>query len=136
MKKIGNTFIEFLKECPSESFKKKLEDYYNSMKEEAPDLNEFGKDLLSDFGGFFYLVESEEDFKAIETPHWNSNLNRYFRLDEMPASFDICEKLEDGFVHMLLCTNNAGGNTYLIPPKLATHQTIQTSILMTANANN
>lgn len=133
MKHLGNTVVDVIKNCPSEAFKQKLQKYISDTREHDLD-EDFGNDILRDFGGYFYVIESNEEFKQIETAVWSESLNRYFTLDEIAASFDICETLEDEFVHILLITNNSGGHTYLIPTDFSSHPNVVESIKLTADS--
>jgi hypothetical protein len=65
------------------------------------------------FGGNVFVVESPEDLREIRTVNRTS-------LAEAPAVFDICQwYFNFTFVEVFLATNNAGGNTYLIPDDIA-----------------
>jgi hypothetical protein len=132
MKQLGETVQEFVQLCPS---KELIESITNAAEEFGDDVN-----LSEIFGGDFFLIETIEDVYEIpvmgidtQTGEWQAS-----NLGTLPSVFDSCEPLDNGqFIHILNCTNNAGGNTYLVPKEIADKvPNIQKSIELTKNAYN
>jgi hypothetical protein len=112
---------------------------------ELEDEDAYAKDAFNSiFGGAFYLVENEEDLKSIYTST-ESNLppdeqeeicGGWASIVEKADVFDTCEHILDGtYVQILLCTNNEGGNTFIIPRGIADKcDNIRRSIMLTKEA--
>lgn len=90
---------------------------------EWPDCDEFYSDY---FGGSFYLIETDEDLTHIKNTKFKSIL-------EEADAFDQCEFINEQYVLILLCVNNAGGPTYFVHKKFVDkYLTIKDSISLTA----
>ena len=109
MEHLGTTIQEILEKSPSNV----ISDHVKVWMEDYPDF-----DIETMFGGYFFVVENEEDLKQIETPIYNDAENRYYNLSEVAAAFDMFDQIDNNFYRVFLATNNDGGNTYLIPKKL------------------
>lgn len=97
----------------------------------------FGEDFDSDLGGRFYLVESEDDLSEICLASYDETMLKYHTLADHAGAFDMCEYTECGeFVQVLLCTNNAGGNVYLIPKTIAEQSANVLKSIELTNASN
>lgn len=113
MKQLGNTFIEFLEQLPSE-----LTDYFKS-EIELMDLSteDLDSDMEGMLGGYYYLVESVNDLKEIKTYHSS--------LYDSSDVFDVCTLIvDDKFAQVGNMTNNSGGPVFLIPEKFFTNNVI------------
>jgi len=144
MKVLGNSLKELEEGGPIEVYEYIKEICDN---DEEMDLT----DLEGQFGGKIYLIETIEDLKGIYTCQ-ESKLPKHEQhplcagwasIVEVADSFDACEYIGNGkFVNILLCTNNAGGNTFIVPRGIAdTCDNILKSIELTntawgKNANN
>lgn len=106
MKLIGRNIVQLTQNSPSKILTEKVQKF-------CKDLELSGEDFLNDFGGFFYLVETEEDLKEIPTTVIIND--KYSNLKDSASAFDIFERLDDNFYHVLMVTNNSGGNTYIVP---------------------
>ena len=95
-------------------------------------------------GGFIYLIEEEHDLKKIYTScitklpkgEQDRDLGGWASIVECPDAFDQCEYILNGeYVAILLCTNNDGGNLFIVPKHIAeTEPNIDKSIKMTSIA--
>lgn len=133
MKNLGETLKEFRQNCPSKEL-------FESIKNAAEDILEGEDDeaFIDIFGGYFYLVETLEDLNEIPVlaiEPGSGSLGKS-SLALMPSIFDSCEFLDNNeFLHILNCTNNAGGNTYLIPKAIVEQSfNVRKSIELTRNA--
>lgn len=110
-----------LNECANTDFKEEVELLISLWLGDTPiDSENTTESFDVYFGGGFYLVESLEDLKQIETMMPQPEQNRYLSLADNAAVFDVCEWTSSGkFVNVSLITNNSGGNTYLIPKSIA-----------------
>jgi hypothetical protein len=114
MKYLGNNFEELIENEAPESLIDLIKEMYISI--DSDDEEDFEMDL----GGGFYLIESLEDLSEIYTATLNEDTNEFYTINERADFFDICEYTScKQFVQVLLCTNNAGGNTFLIPAAIA-----------------
>jgi hypothetical protein len=95
-------------------------------------------------GGYILICEDEDDLKWIYTAK-ESDLPKeeqkeicggWASIVETPDSFDVCEYfLDDKYVKIILCTNNSGGNVFIVPKELAQKEpNIQKSIELTQEA--
>jgi len=73
-------------------------------------------DFLSILGGYVYIIEREEEISEIPALSIKPDFVECDLLKE-DCILDIAEKLENFFL-ICLITNNAGGNTYLIPASM------------------
>ena len=74
------------------------------MSEQCPEDGSFlGEAYLGILGGEYYLVETVEEAHA---------------LFPVPRPYDRADVF-NGYVALTLCTNNAGGDTYIIPANIA-----------------
>lgn len=136
MKNLGKTIDEVLVNCPSNIFKVILSDYVEDFNSEVKIEDKIGSNLISDFGGYFYLIETVEDLKNIETAKLSPDRQIYLNILEAASQFDNAEELTDGYVTLFLATNNSGGNTYIIPKNIVDQcPNIKESIRLT-NENN
>lgn len=135
MKELGNSLFELKKNCEYLDFIKKLEDYFKSFDDNFGE--SMGDNFELDLGGKVYLVETQEDLKEIQTPLFDKVNNKYYTLFEKAAQFDVCDFVNNSLhqpvaVHLLLCTHNGGGNTYLIPIDIANaNPNVMTSLRLT-----
>ena len=98
--------------------------------------------FVDDMGGAIYLIESYDDLKKVYTSN-ESELPEeeqdpfcggWASILEAPDVFDDCKTILDGdYTLMLLCTNNNGGNMFIVP-KEYNIPNIKKSIEMTALA--
>jgi len=137
MKVLGNSLVELYVGGPIEVY-----EYIKSICDNDPDMDT--TDLENEFGGKIYLIETVEDLKSIYTCQ-ESKLPKHEQHDmcggwasivEIADSFDACEYIGNNkFVNILLCTNNAGGNTFIVPRVIAdTCENISKSIELTNKA--
>ena len=73
-------------------------------------------DLDEYCGGYFYVVTSEQDLKAVPVvnpiiPTENANITNSVQI------WDVAEKISEDWAILLYITNDAGGNVYFIPKK-------------------
>jgi len=137
MKVLGNSLVELIQGGPLEVY-----EYMKDICDNDPDMDT--TDLESQFGGKIYLIETKEDLKAIYTcqesklPSHEQHpmCGGWASIVETPDAFDACEYIGNGkFVNILLCTNNAGGNTFIVPRGIAdTCENIGKSIELTNTA--
>jgi hypothetical protein len=119
---LGNNLVELRQRCPSPDFLKIVETSFAKHNEDFEVYydEEYGSNFQVDLGGGIYLIETPEDLIKVETLRLHETLDRYYNITEAITAFDICEYIENNtFVYVLLCTNNGGGNTYLIPRIIA-----------------
>jgi hypothetical protein len=135
MKDLGNNLIELKERCPSKAF-------YESIKKCCDDLQlgakyeTFGTDFQGEFGGGFYLLETYSDLKQITSAVCDESNNRYKDITQIATVFDVCEYVDETYIQILLCTNNAGGDTYLVHKKFIPFcPNIEKSIELTKEAN-
>jgi len=131
MKTLG-TNLDELKSCGIPALFEKIDHYYK-MFDGVDDDSEFamGKNFFVDLGGPILLTETEEDLRQIITA--KSSDSKFLSIVDTEDIFDICEYFDNGkYVYILLCTNNGGGTTYLVPRELADrYPTIERSIMLT-----
>jgi hypothetical protein len=133
MKDLGNNLTELKDRCPSETFYQSIKTYCDELR--GTDLL-LGTDFQGEFGGGFYLVETYEDLKQIISLVYDTSNNRFRDITEMPTVFDVCEYIDYEYIQILLCTNNAGGDTYLVHKHFTEKcPNIEKSIELTKEAN-
>ena len=89
------------------------------------DLADPPNDSIEDsLGGVFHILESALEASHIQCAEGRSML-------EGPGTFDAVWE-DDGWYTFLLCSSNAGGPTYLVPPGLVNGSMIQSKILTDA----
>jgi hypothetical protein len=137
MKKLASN-LEELKNANIPEFYDKIYNGLLTYETDPEDLKQFLKDSFQYIlGGDIFLVESSEDLSEIITPmvKYYDESPSYYTLKEKASHFDICEICGE-FVHVLLCTHNGGGNTYLIPLDIANENpTVIESIELTRQGN-
>jgi hypothetical protein len=125
MKNMGNNFVELMFGCPCPTLIEDLQKVYNEIGD--PSLADF----QSEFGGGFYLIESYDDLKNIMTVEMNED-GSHKNLTQTAALFDVCFPIDENYIQIMLCTNDAGGDTYLIPNDIAKRcPYVQESIALT-----
>jgi hypothetical protein len=90
--------------------------YLNRKMEEMDSNEEFETDFIELFGGYFKIVEDRvEDFQDMRS-HLNPDIrNRFCNVD----GFDFVECLAKDKLYVVgVCTNNQGGNHYIINESL------------------
>jgi len=98
-------------------------------------------------GGDIFIVQSAEDLKQIRTATFQETgdvtqdtvveeSDGYLSIVETFDAFDCCEYILNGrYVNILLCTNNSGGDTYIVPRNIADKcDNIRRSIMATSTA--
>lgn len=91
-----------------------------------------GNDFNIDLGGPIMLVETFDDLYEIKTTKIGTD-DKYLSIAEIEDNFDICEYFDKGkYVHVLMCTHNGGGITYIIPIEIANQApTVAKSVFLT-----
>ena len=76
-------------------------------------------------GGSINICETEEDLKQVEgcDLEWaQAHNNTWPNVTDLPMSWDVCaycgDNPDNGWAVFVLCTNNAGGPSFYIPPHL------------------
>lgn len=119
MIKLPNTLVEVLAcENVPQELKEFIKELCNTDSEFAMGYHP-SLDFSYYFGGDFFIVETEEDFKSIrDATHFSLPLAP--PITERVGSFDIFELIcEDSFIHIFLASNNSGGDSYFVPIELA-----------------
>lgn len=129
MKNLGKTLKEIVND---KSIPQEIQDYLGFLNIETS-FEEYGDDIEDVFGGYFYLCETPEDLKAVKTT--TEGEKGYLSIHDTADSFDQCDWIENcrperiegnkNFVVVLLCSTNAGGNTFFIPKGLVTENVLK-----------
>lgn len=134
MKKLGNTMDELEQNCPSEGLIAQFKNYLSFQQEYDSSFNLESATFTEEFGGYVYLIETVNDLKEIPTVRLSQDKLSYLSLHDTSSEFDICEYVDENYLQVLLCTNNGGGNTYLIPKEIVeSSENVKNSILLTNN---
>lgn len=120
------TSLKDIRENTPAPVAKYIRDICRSLDSEYQDEN-FSFGFL--FGGNFFLCETDEDLDKVEMLHWMFEPKKE-SIRETADNFDVAQYIEDGsFAVLCICTNNAGGNTYLVARALSDkYPTINESI--------
>ena len=81
------------------------------------DSADFTLDIVGQFGGDCFIVETYPDLQEIEGCSPPGLKVESSKLTDGAYVFDVAEVLFNGWILLVLMTNNGGGNSYYIPPK-------------------
>lgn len=132
MKVLANNLNE-LKEANIPALYRIIKAYCDGFNQTEDDPKyHLGNDFNIDLGGPIMLVEAVKDLYEINTTKIDSN-QKYLSIGEIADTFDICEYFDQGkYVHILLCTHNGGGITYIVPRHIADQNAnVEKSIFLT-----
>lgn len=80
-----------------------------------------GEDYNGMLGGDFHVCEVEADLKQItgmDMAFAKEHGNRWPDVTELVMSWDQCRYLDEEWAMFLLCSNNAGGDSFYVPKAL------------------
>lgn len=127
MKLIGTNLEELRLNSPSKNLTERIEGFYKDLELE-------NENFIEAFGGDFFLVENEVDLEEI--PSTVLVNGKYSNLKVSACAYDVFEMIDENYAQVLLCTNNGGGTTYLIPKDIIeNHKTVKESLELTAKDN-
>jgi hypothetical protein len=70
--------------------------------------------LSDEFGGDVFILESEKELADVRGLSSGGNTLENSNLENDVPAFDVAERTDEGYF-FLLCTNNAGGDMYVVP---------------------
>lgn len=127
MKLLGTNLKELKLNSPSKNLIQRIEGYYKDLELE-------NENFLEAFGGDFLLIETEQDLEQI--PSTVVVKGKYSNLKNSACAYDVFDMIDENYAQVLLCTNNAGGTTYLIPKEfIEKFETVKQSFQLTLNDN-
>lgn len=129
MRRLGTNFETFVLANPPEDIYKHVLEIFKQCLEDGITASESFNDF---FGGDFYLIETEDDLKEIPVHIPHPTEMRWLSVFERADSFDAAEEIGEHTL-LLLCTNNAGGNSYFIPKAVSIkNQNVKDCVTLTS----
>jgi hypothetical protein len=108
-------YSEFNKDFPN-LIEEDLKEFETHMRQDDPTYKLEDQIKLT-WGGSIFVVETLDDLFQIQTGVFEKRLNRYLSIIEKSDVFDVF-RLIGNFYMIGNITNNAGGDTYIVPKDL------------------
>jgi hypothetical protein len=101
--------VVYFKDAPEE-LKEEMTRIYKKFYPYSDFVTDPDSSFMFELGGNLFIIEKEEDIKEIQTVEGVD-------LRKVSGSLDTCRPIKNYWL-LQLCTNDAGGNIYLVPNKL------------------